>query len=143
MYDDGFRGLPLPTYFDGTVRYSRFRPHGPFREVCFRERRFTVEDDGHGGSVDVTTDEREFWLACPGTYGDTIHESPAREAADAIRHDGLTFRNGMTGGADWASCQPYTVDYATGEECERSAHLFGFTPDEERRIQRMVDYGRQ
>lgn len=58
---------------------------------------------------------------------DVYDELSAREAADLIRRNGLTFE--ATGRA-WAADPDgsYTSDYGTGERTETSAHLSGFHP---------------
>lgn len=54
-------------------------------------------------------------------------ELTAREAADRIRREGLTFK---ATGNEWAANPDtsYISNYATGERCEVTAHLSGFHP---------------
>lgn len=54
-------------------------------------------------------------------------ELTAREAADRIRREGLTF---AASGNEWAANPDgsYDSNYDTGERCETTAHLSGFHP---------------
>jgi hypothetical protein len=65
-------------------------------------------------------------------------ELTAREAADRIRREGLTF---AATGNDWAANPDgsYISNYGTGERCETTAHLSGFHPRVVDAIMQAVD----
>lgn len=75
-----------------------------------------LEDDIHDG--DYPRDDTRTTV-----YDDVT----AREAADIIRREGLSF---AATGNDWAANPDgsYVSNYATGERVEESAHLSGFHP---------------
>jgi hypothetical protein len=85
--------------------------------------RYTIEDDGSGGSMAVysETDER----GCPVPYGDeTIECETVDEAVRALRDHGATEWLGSW----WADPDGSTdVDYVTAERSERTAHPNGFS----------------
>lgn len=83
--------------------------------------RYTIEDDGSGGSMPVYSE----WNGGPVPYADeTVQCETVEEAADAILGHGCTANvGGWYADADGSQ----TVDYSTGEESERTAHLDGFT----------------
>jgi hypothetical protein len=102
--------------------------------------RYTVEDDGHGGSDAVETDTRTDVHDCTpesGTWTDdagivhTWHESAARVAVGILYRENLGY--GADGGDRFGWPEPSTVDYSTGEELRVTAHFQGEWTDSERR----------
>ena len=91
-------------------------------EVRFTEDEIAVRDED--GNVE--------WHADP-PYDDehtttTVYDHlTAREAADRIRSEGLTF---AATGNEWAANPDgsYISNYGTGERCETTAHLSDFHP---------------
>lgn len=65
-------------------------------------------------------------------------ELTAREAADRIRREGLTF---AATGNEWAANPDgsYISNYGTGERCETTAHLSEFHPRVVDAIMQVVD----
>jgi hypothetical protein len=114
------------------------------RTLTIYRERYTVEDDGNGGSEAVETDTDETRHIITGAhypasdYGPMYHESPAREAVSYLRGEYLSY--GADGGDWFGQDEPRTVDYATGEEERVTAHLAGFTATEERAIIRMMGW---
>lgn len=99
--------------------------------------RYTIEDDGDGGSMQVYSAVDAN--GAPEPYADeTIECSTVRDAADAITaHD-----CSMNVGSWYADPDgSYTVDYRTGEESEHTAHLSGFSDDELDAIDALVREG--
>jgi hypothetical protein len=111
------------------------------RTLTIYRERYTVEDDGHGGSEAVETWREEDRHELTGTRaartGD-FHESPAREAVGILRREYVAWQ---ADGGDWfGHDEPSCVDYATGEYERVAAHLAGFTATEERAVIRMMDW---
>jgi hypothetical protein len=108
--------------------------------------RYTVEDDGSGGSETVETDTRTDVHDCApehGTWTDDVgivhtwHESSARVAVGILRRENLGY--GADGGNWFGWPEPVTVDYSTGEELRVTAHFHGaWTDSEQRAVLRML-----
>jgi hypothetical protein len=101
------------------------QPDTPCVYVRVVDRRYLPEDVHEG---DITSDDvRQNVIDCTAVAGTTAVD----EAVRAVRDLGLTFEGG-----DWASDPDGSrdVDYATGERSEVSAHLYGFTDDEQLEI---------
>jgi hypothetical protein len=116
------------------------------RTLTIYRERYTVEDDGHGGSEAVETwreeDRHEITgVRPPAGYpqsGSTYVESPAREAVGILRRECVVWQ---ADGGDWfGHDEPSIVNYATGEYERVTAHLDGFTATEERAVIRMMDW---
>lgn len=109
------------------------------RTLTIYRERYTIEDDGHGGSDAVPTETITDVYPIHGTRGactGAFHESPAREVVSYIRGEYLEY--GADGG-DWFGREESTViDYATGEEERVTGHLSGFSATEERAVIRML-----
>ena len=95
--------------------------------VTIHELRFTEDEIAVLDETGSTS-----WYADPPVDEDhlttVVHEGlTAREAANLIRSEGLTF---SATGNEWAASPDgsYVSNYGTGERCETSAHLSGF-PD--------------
>jgi hypothetical protein len=86
--------------------------------------RYTIEDDGHGGSMPVYSE----WDNGPVPYSDeTVQCETVEEAARAIIEHGCT-QDGGRWYADPDGSHP--VSWATAERSERSAHPDGFTAEQ-------------
>jgi hypothetical protein len=110
------------------------------RTLTIYRERYTIEDDGHGGSEAVETATLSEVYVIEGTRSprgiSSFHESPAREAVGILRS---AYVRWQADGGDWfGQNEPSVIDYATGEEERVTAHLAGFTATEERAIIRMM-----
>jgi hypothetical protein len=109
------------------------------RTLTIYRERYTVEDDGHGGSEAVETwtdeDRHEVNGTRAARTGD-FHESPAREAVGILRS---AYVQWQADGGDWfGQGEPSMIDWRTGEYERVTAHLGGFTATEERAVIRMM-----
>lgn len=102
------------------------RPGTPCVYVRMYSRHFLPEDVVEGDIVSDDVHQRVF--DCTPDEEDTT----VAQAVRAITDEGLTFE----GSTSWASDPEgsYVLDHYTGERVERSAHLYGFTEDEEAAI---------
>lgn len=94
--------------------------------------RYTVEDDGDGGSMCVYSE----WDGAPVPYADeTVQCEGVEEAARAIIEHGCTQDAGRWYDNPDGSTQ---VSWTTGERSEHSAHPDGFTAEQLDRIAALV-----
>jgi hypothetical protein len=113
--------------------------------TIYRDR-YTVEDDGNGGSDAVQTELITDVHTLTRESGSFEHdgrvirwaESPARQAVEILRRENLGY--GADGGDWFGQCEPSTIDYGTGEEERVTGHLSGFTAGEERAVIRMMEW---
>jgi hypothetical protein len=94
-------------------------------------------DEEHGWideeGVDMEPDEydREEGLTAVDKAVKFLEREGVMEASSSAFHPGV-----------WYSTEYSVTDYSTGEEEQRSYHLKGFTPDEEREVHRALKSGR-
>lgn len=102
-------------------------------EVRYTEDEVEIRDE-NGDVVELGTPPYDDEHTRTTEYDDLT----AREAADRIRREGLTFE---ASGNEWAANPDgsYISNYATGERCETTAHLSGFHPRVVAAIVEVVD----
>jgi hypothetical protein len=106
--------------------YTRILPLDPERfDYPFEEEHGWIDEEG----VEIESDDYDL------DEGMTPDESIVHQAVRFLTHEGaIEASSSFFHPKIWYSTEFSTVDYATGEEEERSFHLDGFTPAQERAI---------
>ncbi len=136
-------GLFRRTPSRGRRRFGNAEPTGrlirtTFSRITPAEGEDEEPDEEHGWideeGVDMEPDEydREEGLSAVDKAVKFLEREGVTEASSSAFHPGV-----------WYSTEYSVTDYSTGEEEQRSYHLKGFTPDEEREVHRDLKRARR